>query len=561
MDSDAHLDVDLREFLRILRRRKRALFYTVAVIVGFVVGLSLTQTPVYSAATTVLIAADVRQTLDQGRQGFSSPDLLNRTLTNEISFAEGDQVRAAVRNRLGRIPDVRITAVINTDTLEFTTESTDPKRAALQANGYATAYLQERRAARTADYLNTAQTLVGEIESLRNRQAALAPTDPQNPGIRASIASLQQSLGDLRASGQLAKVGGNIVRKATPPTSPVSPNVARNGILAGLLGSVLGILLAFTRDRVDDAVTSKEELQAATGGATVMALIPRRAEPGTSSAEVVSITQPHSISAEAYRILRASIQIRDQLDGGGLRVLAVTSPGASEGKTSTVVNLGVALARTGQRTVIVDYDLRRPRVHAFFLVDSSLGIISVLLGETDLTTALQDVEDQSGLSVVAAGSVPPNPSEILSLSSARSLVQELRNHADFVLVDCPPVLPVPDALAVAQMVDGVILVAAAHRTSKRALARAVELLGQAATPIVGTVLNEVRGTAYGYGYGYGYGYSNADSSDDDIPRRRFNLARSRRNADTLPTRVKRSSAGSDEAHDDRARAESTVAGK
>lgn len=264
-------------------------------------------------------------------------------------------------------------------------------------------------------------------------------------------------------------------------------------------------MLAFTRDRFDDAVTSKDELQTAAGGATVMALIPLGAAPGPSEEQVVSISRPTSSSAEAYRILRASIQIRDQLEGGGLRVLAVTSPEAGEGKTSTVANLGVALARTGQRVVIVDYDLRRPRMDAVFRLSSRPGIISVLLGENNLASARQEVEGQPGLSVVAAGQVPPNPSEILSLGSAHKLVQELRAQADFVLIDCPPVLPVPDSLAVAQMVDGVILVAAAHRTSKRSIVHAFELLEQVGTPIVGSVLNGVR-ESRGGGYGYGYGY-------------------------------------------------------
>lgn len=172
----------MREFLRILRRRKRVLIYTVAVLVAFVVGLSLAQTPVYSAQTTVLIPTDVRGSVDQTRPTFSSSDLLNRALTNEIAFAQGDRVRAAVVKRLGHIPKVVITPVADTDTLAFAAESTDPARAASDANEYADAYLQERRATRTADYLNTADTLVNEIRSLRNRQNDLARDDPQVPG-------------------------------------------------------------------------------------------------------------------------------------------------------------------------------------------------------------------------------------------------------------------------------------------------------------------------------------------------------------------------------------------
>ncbi len=543
MDSDAHLDIDMRDFLRILRRRKLVLISTALVVVALGVGLSLLQTPIYSAKATALVPQDVRQSVENSQQ-FTSPDLLDRAITNEITFAKGDRVRAAVRARLGQVPSILISPVADTDTLEFAAKSSDPVRAALQANQYAQAYLQERRAARTADFLNTAQTLVVEIRSQRDRRTSLKRGDPQIPGIQASIASLQQSLGDLRASGQLSKVGGSVIRNATEPESPVSPSIARNGLVAALLGLVLGVLLAFVRDRFDDSLTSKQELEAASGGRTVMALIPRVSGGlDANRGRVISIGKPSSAAAEAYRLLRASLQIRDQLDGGGLRALAVTSPRAGEGKTSTVANLGVALARAGQRVVIVDYDLRRPRVEAFFGVENSKGVISVLLGDRELVDVLQEIDGQPGLSVMAAGPLPPNPSEVLSLGRAQGLIEELRGQADFVLIDCPPVLPVPDSLAISQMVDGVILVAAARRTSKRSFVRAIELLEQVDAPLVGSVLNEVRG---GGEDDYGYGQYYAGVAADDGWKGRLSRWRGRRKTEAPLPAVSQESTGSAE---------------
>lgn len=532
MDSETPLDIDMRDFLRILRRRKLVVLYTVVAVVVFALGLSFQQTPVYSAKATVLVPSDVRQAVDQNRQEFSSPDLLNRALTNEVAFAQGDRVRSAIRKRLGRVPDIVISPVAETDTLAFVSESTSARRAALQANDYARTYLQERRVAKTTDYLSTAQTLVLEINSLRTRRTNLKSGDPQISGIEASIASLLQSLGDLRASGELSKVGGSVLRGAVVPKSPVSPNIALNGVLAALLGLVIGVLLAFIRDRFDDSLTSKEELEAASGGRTVMALIPSFTV--GPKAHVVSISKPSSPAAEAYRILRSSIEIRNQLEDGGLRTIAVTSPRAGDGKTSTIANLGVALARTGQSVVIVDYDLRRPRIETYFNVDATVGIISVLLDESKLLDAMQKVEGQHGLSLVPAGALPPNPSEILSLRRATELIKELRAHADFILIDCPPVLPVPDSLAISQMVDGVILVAAAGRTSKRSIARAVELLEQVNAPLVGSVLNETPAVGED---NYGYGQYYAEVNTEKRAGARLGRWRARRKPEMPPPRV------------------------
>ena len=414
LESDAHLDVDLREFLRILRRRKRVLIYTVAVLVAFVVGLSLAQTPVYSAATTVLIPSDVRRSVDQNRQAFSSPDLLNRALTNEIAFAQGDQVRAAVRKRLGLIPSVKITPVADTDTLSFAAEGTDPKRAAREANEYAQAYLQERRAARTADYLNTAETLVDEIRSLRNRPnqpESGRPAESGDQGVDRKPAAVSG-----RPSSQRAAVEGR--RKHRSNGRPSRRRQSRPTLRETASWRDCSAWCSASCSRSRGIVLTTRSLRRTScrrhaGGTTVMGLIPLSAEPNPSKEQVVSISRPSSFSAEAYRILRASIQIRDQLEGGGLRVLAVTSPGASEGKTSTVANLGVALARTGQRVVILDYDLRRPRIDKVFGCQQQSRNHPGAPGGERSCQCSQEVRGQPGLSVVAAGQVPPNPSEIL----------------------------------------------------------------------------------------------------------------------------------------------------
>jgi non-specific protein-tyrosine kinase len=199
----------------------------------------------------------------------------------------------------------------------------------------------------------------------------------------------------------------------------------------------------------------------------------------------------------------------------------VTSPSAAEGKTTTLANLSVALAQAGQRVVVSCCDLRRPRIHDFFGLDNAVGLTSVLLGELPISAALQPVPGVKNLWVLASGPLPPNPSELLSSSRTAEVMATLHGHADVVLVDSPPVLPVTDAVVLSSRVDAVLLIATVGVTTGKALRRALEMLNQVDAPVIGTVLNGTTGDgSYGYGYQY-YRY------DQTSPRRRGRTPRRR----------------------------------
>lgn len=225
---------------------------------------------------------------------------------------------------------------------------------------------------------------------------------------------------------------------------------------------------------------------------------------------VISRVEPSSPAAEAYRSLRTSINFLGV--DRSMRVLQITSSNASEGKTTTIANLAVALARAGERVVIVNCDLRRPRIHDFFDMPDSVGFTNVFLGEMPISAALQSVPGEPNLRVLASGRLPPNPSELLSSPRTEQIFSALKSQNVMVLIDCPPVLPVTDAAVLSSRVDGTVLVASAGSTTGKDLSRALELLGQVGAPILGTVLNGV--TAEG-GYGYQYGYYTAPPPEDD----------------------------------------------
>jgi capsular exopolysaccharide synthesis family protein len=231
---------------------------------------------------------------------------------------------------------------------------------------------------------------------------------------------------------------------------------------------------------------------------------------------LVSISEPTSSAAEAYRILRTSIQFLG-LDRP-VRVIQVTSPNAQEGKTTTLANLAVAFAASGLRTVAVDCDLRRPRLHEFFGLANEAGFTSVLLGNLGLSKALQPVPNQERLLVLASGPLPPNPSELLSSSRTVELLRNLAEQADIVLVDSPPSLPVTDALILAQRVDCTVIVTTAGATTRKAAARAVEMLQQVNAPLAGAVLNGIDEESAYSNYSYRYYAMATEAPADRGPR-------------------------------------------
>ena len=216
---------------------------------------------------------------------------------------------------------------------------------------------------------------------------------------------------------------------------------------------------------------------------------------------VVSLADPQSPGAEAYRTLRTSIQFLG-LDYP-VRVLQVTSPSEQEGKTTTLANLAVTFAQAGRRVAVLDCDFRRPRMHEFFGLSNDVGFTSVLLGRCSVGDALQPVPSQRGLFLWASGPLPPNPSELLASDRTAEAIAVLRQHVEILVIDSPPVLPVTDALVLSSLVDATLLVSNSGRTSKRAVKRTVELLRQVGAPLVGAVLNGVvntRTSPYTYGY-------------------------------------------------------------
>lgn len=490
----------LRDTVRGVRARRRLIVGVVLLTVLPTLVISLLQTPIYAAHAEVL---------RPGSGGSGARTDASREIQTEIRILESEPVRAFVRQQVGSAPDVTGERIAGTDLIRVTAKNTDPKQAAVVANTYAGTYVEYRRAQAVDELLGTSQQVQARITEI-DRQAGQAPAGAQKDALEQAKGVLRQELDQLRNDGGGTDRRPQLVTQAAIPTEPVAPRPVRNGVIALAVGLALGLVAAFVRELLDDSIKTKAQFERVGGDVPVLGLIPLVGDWKTKdNPRLVSLTQPNSPAAEAYRTLRTAVQ--SLAVDRPLRSLLVTSCNAREGKTTTVANLAVALAKSGVRVVVVCCDLRRPRVHEFFGLSNEVGFTSVILGKAPLTGALQEVPEQPRLHVLASGPLPPNPSELLSSKRTAEVLAALQIDADIVLLDSPPVLPVTDALVLSERVDATLLVSSLRATSQREVVRSVELLAQVGAPLMGAVVNGVSEDgpdAYGFGY-----YTNGSSSN------------------------------------------------
>jgi capsular exopolysaccharide synthesis family protein len=230
---------------------------------------------------------------------------------------------------------------------------------------------------------------------------------------------------------------------------------------------------------------------------------------------------PRSPRAEAFRTLRTNLQFVDAGDGGS-RSFVITSAMESEGKSSTASNLAIALDNAGHKVIVVDADLRRPKLAQYMGLEGAVGLTDLLIGRADIEDAVQQW-GRGGLHVLPAGSIPPNPSELLGSAAMQSLIQRLENEFDYVLFDAPPLLPVTDAAVLSKSAGGAILVVAAGKTHRSQLSAAVTTLENVGARLFGFVLTMLPAQgphAYGYQqYGYGPVYAQDEVTTGKSSRR------------------------------------------
>jgi capsular exopolysaccharide synthesis family protein len=274
------------------------------------------------------------------------------------------------------------------------------------------------------------------------------------------------------------------VASAQVPNFPYAPNTRFIVLTGTLIGLAAAFVFAIASEVFDTRVRDAASLARVTD-APLLGTVARRR--GRRTSNLVMRTDPHGPQAESYRRIRANLEFADV--DQPVRTLVVTSALAGEGKSTTSINLALALAERSDRVLLIDADLRRPSIGRHCQIEDAVGLTTVLLGEVEVADAVQ--RWAGVLDILPSGVAPPNPGQVLGSTAMADLMSELARSYSFIIIDSPPLLPATDALALAHLTDGTIVVARYKWTRREQLARAIESLVAVSAHVVGIVLDRV----------------------------------------------------------------------
>ncbi|HYF28084.1 MAG TPA: polysaccharide biosynthesis tyrosine autokinase [Baekduia sp.] len=471
---------DLRDHLTTLRRRIWVVVPVVIALPLLVFVLSKSTTKQYEASATLQVESrGVDPTLLQGQP--RDPGLDDQELAATARVVQTLSAARSVARRVeppGDPEQLRDRIAVEADPeanfLTITAKSVDPERAAEVANTYA----QVLRLSRTNDAVARIRRATTELEAT----LAGMPEEDRN-GRR----QLSQQIQRLRALA--ATQGGNItvLERALPPDDASSPKPVRDTLVAVPIALLLGLGLVLLLERLNRRLRDVEELRELTP-LPLLAVVPPSAFPGR--------TARGDEDLEAFRMLRTSLMYVNVDDPP--QDVVITSAGAGEGKTTVSVGLAHVAALADKRVVLVDADLRRPRVRERFGLDPGPGLEDVLTGDVSLDDALHEIPGTHGMLHVLASSAVGHPSELVASEAMRRLLRELTERFDLVIVDTPPVLAVSDAVPLFEQCSATVLVVRMGATHREAARRALEMVAQARGRVAGIAATDVKITdSYG----------------------------------------------------------------
>ncbi|MGB8649354.1 MAG: polysaccharide biosynthesis tyrosine autokinase [Mycobacteriales bacterium] len=453
--------MDLRDYVRLLRRRWRLVVLCTLLGIAAATAATFTQTKVYTANTQLFVSAQDSAGSGGVNSAYTGGLFTQQRVKSYVSVLTSLRTADLVKKDLNSpltsddiAKKISATAPLDTVLLNVSVTDSDPATAQQIANSIGKVF----------------PSLVAEIER---------PT-----------------------AGGPSPVKVSVVQAAELPKAPTSPRPKLNLALGLLVGLAAGVGGAVLRETLDTTVKEPKQAEELIGAPMLGAIT---FDSDAPKQPLVVVTAPSSVRSEAFRQLRTNLQFVDIEHE--LRSVVVTSSLPGEGKSTTTCNLAISLAQAGLRVVLVEADLRRPRIAEYMGMEGAVGLTSVLLGRTSLEDALQPWGDGS-LEVLASGPLPPNPSELLGSAGMQELLRALEERADIVLIDAPPLLPVTDAAVLGTLTSGVLMLIRSHRTRREQVARAAATVEGVGATLLGAILNMVptKGPdAYAYGYGYSYG--------------------------------------------------------
>jgi polysaccharide biosynthesis transport protein len=522
--------VTLHDYLRVVRRRKWVLLQVVLILPLVAVAFSLHQQKQYEASADVLLNSENLATTVPGapQSGLSQePERITQTQAQVARMPE--VVQNALRAVSGTgvtvsefLADSSVSSSPTSDILTFAVTRPDPALAKELANAYAQAYSGYRQQL----YTDSIERALADVEQrLRRLDRAGATLEGTGAAIGAltrygslytGLVDRQQTLVSMLA---LQPPAASVLRQADG-TVLTQPKTVRNGALGLVIGLVFGLALVFLREALETRARTAEEISAGLGGLPLLGRVPRPPKRLRRAGRLVMLEEPASPRAEAFRMVRANLDFVT-LDRD-VRTIMVTSALQQEGKSTTIANVAIALARAGKRVVLVDLDLRRPVLARFFGLNGP-GLTQVALGHVPLEEALTPIvlsgppalrrriawrrggsrdgaltrELLGQLEVLPSGPIPPDPGEFVSSPALGRILHALGERADVVLVDAPRALDVGDVIALSSRVDGIVVVARAKALRRRTLAELNRLLAPVRTRALGFVVTgEGEGESY-----------------------------------------------------------------
>jgi succinoglycan biosynthesis transport protein ExoP len=477
---------------------------------------TLRQPPIYQTLSTLMIGQVITDPNPTGAEFTLSRQLAD----NYAEIANREPVKIATMEALGLswLPDYKATALPNGQFIEVVVTDTLPERAQAVANEIARQLIlrsptgsqsdEQDRQAFVQTQLDNLQLQIteteNEIQILREALGGMdsarqiADTQAQITALEAKLADLQGIYSGLLANTQSGAINSiSVIEEAYKPVVPIGPNKMLIILLSATVGLSLAVVAAFVLEYIDDTVKSPEEVEKLTLAPVIGYLSELDI---TDVGALYAADNPRHPSVEEMRTLRTNLEFAgvDQ----PLKTILVTSTEMEVGKTSVAANLAIVMSQAEKSVILVDADLRRPNVYNFYGFQNKIGLTDVFRGEY----ALEDVSKKwSGgeVSVITAGDLPPNPSELLGSKKMGEIMATLGSTADIVIIDGPPFV-VADAPVLASKVDGVLLIIRLSHTRKPAISAMMEQISRSGAKVIGVALNRIPARSIGYYTGNPY---------------------------------------------------------
>jgi capsular exopolysaccharide synthesis family protein len=530
--------MELKQYLSVVWKWLWLIVLATGVAAGSSYLASRSATKVYQTSTTLMVGQMIQNPNPDTYQLYTSGQLVS----TYVQMAKREPVLQGVVTTL-KLPiawdalkqQISVSPVAGTNLIEIKVIDTNPARAKVLADEIAHQLILQSPTPTDSQTDQRSQFVTKQLADLEKKidQTNTDIEDLQTSVINEVSARRIQDIQNQIATkqGQLntwqstyanlltfVKGGANylsVVEPAALARRPINPSSRQTILLAAMIGMMLALGAAFLMEYMDDTIKDPDDVQRIMGS-TALGLIARIAPIAQPTDAVVAATYPKSSIAEAYRVLRTNIQFA-ALDNPATSLL-VTSTSPQEGKSTTLANLGVAIAQGGKRTLLVDTDMRRPTIHKLFGLTNKQGLTNLLLTDRPDIGGTAQATSIPNLYVLTSGPHPPNPAELLASKRMDALVALFKESYEVILYDSPPLLAVADAAILASKVHEVVLVVDCGRTRSDASKRAKETLDKTGAKFLGVVLNRL--TMRRPGYGYYYYYYSSETGDKERRKRR-----------------------------------------